>query len=474
MNPLHLFSAASANRTMAASLRWFIFVRRVRVAIALVCLAIAGNCLRAHCLALPQAAEAGQADCQPNKRAEGDAAIMALREAPTHFGIMSSRYFEMVNAARGYQCTGTVTVGFDGFRYFQTARGDDPGIMEWVPTLSRLTGLSLAAAYDLTILLTIGGGLLIGYAAFWKLYPEQQLRWIGVGIFLCLGFAEAKVADEYIFQISPLIAGIPWLLYFALAERPGALTASATTLALFCSWCSLVRAGTIPVCMTFLVAMLFIRRRVQKPLVPCLLLILACIPSVIFEQSIIARRDAALARVGQSARSQNSHLLWHTVYIGLGFIPNSEVSEYRDGVAADKVRSIDPNATYASTNYEAIIKQEVWNIAKRKPLLVTGILMAKAGIVISLAMILFFPVRRLMITEGPLLWFDAAIVLTMGMSSLNAIAAVPRSSYLLTFLCLGFLYSALKLCRSRYQSRLSRVSVVDPGLGDGNSSAVRP
>jgi hypothetical protein len=439
-----------------------------RVAIALVCLAIAGNCSRAHCLPLPQA------DCQPNKSNDGDAAILALREAPTHFRIMSSRYFAMVSAARGYECAGTAAVGFNGYRYFQTASGDDPGIMEWVPTLSRLTGLSLAAAYDLTILLTITGGLLIGYAAFWKLYPERQLRWIGVGVFLCLGFAEAKIADEYIFQISPLIAGIPWLLYFALAGRPNALTASATTLAFFGSWCSLVRAGTIPVCMTFLVAMFFLRRRVQKPFVPCLLLILACIPSVTFEQSITARRDAALARVGQSAKSQNSHLLWHTVYIGLGFIPNSEVSEYRDGVAADKVRSIDPTVTYASTNYEAIIKQEVWNIAKRKPLLVTGILLAKAGIVISLAMILFFPVRRLMFTEGPLLWFDAAIVLTMGMSSLNAIAAVPRSSYLLTFLCLGFLYSSLKLCRARYQSRLSGVSVVAPGLGDGNSSAVRP
>jgi hypothetical protein len=461
---------------MVASLRWFIFLRRVRVAIALVCLAGAGNCSRAHCLAIPQAAKTGQADCKPNQKYDGDAAIMLLREAPTHFRIMSSRYFAMVSAARGYQCTGTVTVGFNGYRYFQTASGDDPGIMEWVPTLSRLTGLSLAAAYDITILLTIAGGLLIGYAGFWKLYPERQLRWIGVGIFLCLGFAEAKIADEYIFQISPLIAGIPWLLYFALAGRANALTASATTLAFFCSWCSLIRAGTIPVCMTFLIAMFFIRRRVQKPFVPCLLLILACIPSVIFEQSITARRNAALARVGQSARSQNSHLLWHTVYIGLGFIPNSEVSEYRDGVAADKVRSIDPTATYASTSYEAIIKQEVWNIAKRKPLLVIGILIAKAGIVIALAMILLFPVRRLMFTEGALLWFDAATVLTLGTSSLNAIAAVPRSSYLLTFLCLGFLYSALKLCRARYQSRLNRLSVIGvaAGLGDGKSSAVGP
>src|SRR6202000_2503566 len=110
-------------------------------AILLVCVAIAGNCSRAHGLAPPQAAKAGQADCQPDKNYESDTAIQLLREAPTHFRIMSSRYFAMVGAARGYQCAGTAAVGFNGYRYFQTASGDDPGIMEWVPTLSRLTRL---------------------------------------------------------------------------------------------------------------------------------------------------------------------------------------------------------------------------------------------------------------------------------------------------------------------------------------------
>ncbi len=463
MNSLDRFSTVANGRTKVAGSRLFIFHRGALVAFALVCLAVVGNCSQAHCLAMSPAIETDPVDCsQSNQMHDSDAIIMRFHEAPTHFRLMTSRYFAMVRAARGYQCTGTVTVGFDGYHYFQTARGDDPGLMELVPTLSRLTGLSLAAAYDITILSTIAGGVFIGYAAFWKLYPDRLLRWIGVGVFLCLGFAEAKVADEYIFQVSPLIAGIPWLLYFALARRPYALTVGAAALAFLCSWCSLLRAGTIPICMTFLIAMFFIRRRIQKPFVPYLLLILACVPSVIFEQSLTARRDAALARIGQSATSPNSHLLWHTVYIGLGFIPNSEVSEYRDGVAGDKVRSIDPTVTYASTKYETIIKQEVWGIMKRRPILVIGILTAKAGIVICLFLILLYPVRRLMFTERALLWLDAAIILTMGMSAMSAIAAVPRTSYLLTFLCLGFLYSAIKLCRARYQSKQGRLFVVEP------------
>ena len=460
MNALTLVSTVATEKTMVLSSRLFIFRKLAAVAFVLAWFAIVCNCSRAYCLAMNRAGENDPADCRHSSQMhDSDATLMHLREPPTHFRLMTSRYVAMVQAARGYQCTGTVTVGFDGYHYFQTGRGDDPGILELVPTLSRLTGLSLTATYDISIIFSIAGGLFIGYACFWKLYPERQLRWIGAGIFLCLGLAEAR-ADEYMFQISPLIAGIPWLLYFALARRPYAVTVSAAILAFLCSWCSLVRAGTIPIGMTFLITMFIMRRHIQKPFVPCLLLILACVPSIVFERSLIARRDAALARVGETATAPDSHVLWHTLYIGLGFIPNSEVPEYRDAVARDKARSIDPTATYASARYEAIIKHEVWSIVKRKPMLVIGILTAKASVVMFLAMILLYPARRLMFTESALAWFDAALVLTMGVSAMNAIVAVPRISYLLTFACLGFLYSAIKLCRARYQSRLGRLAAI--------------
>ena len=377
---------------------------------------------------------------------------MLLRESPTHLRLMTGRYVAMVQAVRGYQCTGTVAVSFDGHHYLQTGGGDDPGILELIPTLSRLAGLPLVPAYDITVASVIAAGLFIGYAGFWKLYAERHLRWLGGGVFVCLGLAEARVADEYMFQISPLVAAIPWLIYFALRRKRFSLTTSAVLLAFCCSWCSLVRAGTMSICMTLLITMFVFRRCIQSPFIPCLLMILALLPSVIFEQSLIARRDAALARAGGSAIAQDSHLLWHTVYIGLGFIHNSEVSEYLDAVAADKVRAIDPTAVYTSPKYELILRHEVWSIIKRKPMLVAGIVAAKAGIVTLLGMILLYPIRWLLFTEGELVWLDAALLLTMGMSALNAIVAVPRASYLLTFLCLGFLFSAIKLSRARLQS----------------------
>jgi hypothetical protein len=195
--------------------------------------------------------------------------------------------------------------------------------------------------------------------------------------------------------------------------------------------------------------MFIARYRIQKPFVPLLFFVLACVPSVLFERSLITRRDTALAKVGETATAQNRRPLWHTFYIGLGFIPNSEVPEYRDEVASDKVRSIDPTVAYTSAQYEAILRHEVWSIIKRKPILVIQSLAAKAGVITLLALILLYPARRLIFAEKAVLWLDAAFILTMGLSAVNAIVAIPRLAYLLTFLCVAFLYSSVKVCRAR-------------------------
>jgi hypothetical protein len=378
---------------------------------------------------------------------DGDVSLMQLRVAPTRFMLMTSRYVSMVQAARGHQCTGTTTVGFDGHHFLQTGRSDDPGMMELIPTFARFMGMSLASTYDLTIFTVVSLGVVIGYAGFWHLYPDWRRRGIGAVVFLCLGIAEARIADEYMFQVSPLIAGIPWLIHFALSGKRLALTISAALLAFCCSWCSLVRSGSIVICATFLLTMFATRYRLQKPLLPLLLVILACVPSALFERSMIARRDTALATVGESATAVNSHPFWHTLYIGLGFIPNSEVSEYSDGVAGEKVRSIDPTAAYTSAKYQAILKRELWGIVKRRPMLVIEIVAAKAAIIVLLLSILLLPVWRLIFSERATLWLDASFLLTIAMSAMNGIVAVPRTSYLLTFLCLTFLYSSIKLCR---------------------------
>jgi hypothetical protein len=383
------------------------------------------------------------------------------QKAPTHFRLMTSRYVQIVEAARGRACTGTATVAFNGHNYTQAGKSDDPGIAQLIPNISSFLGMSLGRTFDLSEFGVISLGLLIGYAGFWRLCPDRQLRWAGAAVFLCLGLVEAKVADVYIFQTSPLIAGIPWVLHFALRRRLFALYLSAALLTFCCAWCSLVRIGTTPICMVFLITLFVGRCRVQQMFLPLLLVLLACLPSMLVERHLIARRDALLASLGATATAVNEHLIWHAIYTGLAFVPNSEVLAFSDSVAMEKVRSIDPTVPYTSPEYEAILRREVLRLARQKPVLLVENLAAKTGIVLLCAWILLFPARRLLFAEREVLWLDAAFVLAIGLSAMNVILVAPKVPYMLTFCCLTFLYSSVKLCRGRFLSK---------GSGPGNQN----
>jgi hypothetical protein len=411
------------------------------------------GCARAWCVT-PDPSACGYSD----QVYYGDSSIMR-GNPPTHFRLMTSRYVQMNQAARGYHCTGTVTIGFTGHNYVQGGMTDDPGLSWLIPTISSLSGLSLANTFDLVEFAVIVSGLLIGFGGFWQLHPDWRARWVGAGVFFCLGLAQAKLADVYIFQTAPLIAGIPWVLHFGLGRRPVALNLSAALLAFACSWCSLMRIGTSLICLAFLITLFIARRRVQNVFLSLTLVALACGPAAIFKDYMIARRNAILASLGATAPAVNQHTVWHSIYIGFAFVPNSEVPVYEDSVGMKKVRSIDPEVPNATPRYEAILRGAVFDLAKRRPMLVIGNLVAKVGVLILLAAILLFPSRRFLFADRQVLWMDAGFVAAMGMSAMNAILVIPIFVYLLTFLCLTLLYSCVKLCGGRFMPTEGRLAV---------------
>jgi hypothetical protein len=94
---------------------------------------------------------------------------MMTGNPPAHFRLMASRYIQMMQAARGRECIGTVTTGFTGRSYVQLAVTDDPGISWLVATLSALTGFSIANTFDLVALTVIVSAILIGLGGFCRL-----------------------------------------------------------------------------------------------------------------------------------------------------------------------------------------------------------------------------------------------------------------------------------------------------------------
>jgi hypothetical protein len=408
----------------------------------------------AHAVALYRPLPLEPQNCRYSDALYKSDAEMMRHAAPTHLRLMPSRWVQIVEAARGKRCVGTVTVAFNGHEFLQTGRTDDAGIAELIPTLSSWTGLSLAQAFDLTVIAVIFLGLGIGYAGFWRMFPDAQLRLAGAGVFLLLGIAEITVANVYVFQSSPLIAGIPWVLYFAWHNRTLALNVSAALFMFCCACSSMVRIGTSLCCFVFLAILFLVRGPLRAALLSMVFVCAACLPVYLVNHSLIAHRNAILASLGTPMTAENGHTVWHSIYIGLSFIPNTDVPAYRDEVAADRVRAIDPTVEFTSQPYEAILRQEVLNLVKRRPMLILGNLVAKSTIVILLAAILLLPTKGSFSFNRQCLWIDAAFIAVMAVSSMNAILVIPRRTYLLTFFCVTSLYSVVKYSLGRWSRNI--------------------
>jgi hypothetical protein len=62
-----------------------------------------------------------------------------------------------------------------------------------------------------------------------------------------------------------------------------------------------------------------------------------------------------------------SHPVWHTAYIGLGYVPNDYGLRYRDEDAIETVEQIEPGTTYLSAEYEEILRERYVDIATGNP-----------------------------------------------------------------------------------------------------------
>src|SRR5262249_6779361 len=305
-------------------------------------------------------------------------------EPQTVFRLMGSRFDGLTQAIAGFDRSGVQLIGHDGERFLPVGNGDDLGLFVLVPTVARMFRLSVSTAYDLTIGSLILASGLIGYFGS-KEWPPKAL-WF----FLLALVLTSAAADVYIFESLPVIAGFPWIFTFAKERRRLALSAAALALVftagisnLFRSNAGLLYLGVVLV----IVVSLYPRMRAA-----ILIVALACIFAVpgLYLRHLVSVRNDFLASRAVNTEGTSAHLKWHAVYAGLGWVKNSEVPGYRDDIAAAKAKSLNPQAVFPSLQYERVLKEEVFRIARQKPWIIAVNVFAKAlTIGLAIGLILF-------------------------------------------------------------------------------------
>lgn len=365
---------------------------------------------------------------------------------PTFFRLMQERYENLRVANDGLQHTGVTLVGLAQGKLVPAGVADDPGLYVSVPHVAQLFHLSIATAYDLTCGILLVLAIVVGIAGFGSVGPKRLL------FFMVAAILTIRAGDVYIFQALPGLAGLPWLFRFQRKRKLLHFGIISICMALAAAVCNLFRFGSAWPYIIIVVAMaISLYEGKRAALLVVGLLSVFSVPKLYVNHLLRQRNEFLIARGAEPGKAER-HVFWHSVYVGLGWIPNSEVPIFLDEVGFAKARSIDPQATLTSDRYERIIRAEVFRIVQHKPWIVAVNVLVKLALILLMAGALLLPAAKSFGRRPWELWFDGAFLVAIIIGLAPGILVVPQWRYMLTGLCGACLYADFSCMLASNQS----------------------
>jgi hypothetical protein len=365
------------------------------------------------------------------------------------YRLMPGRYEGICLALVGYDASGQSLVGLKGGHFFAPDYGDDQGILWLIPPLIRAFHLTLDEGIDIFFGAALAFSLFLGLLGFFLLFHGSAGRLVALTGLSALYLASWKVGDVYTFYVVSAVAVVPLFLYFVRMAVPSAwfcvfLFMSGALIATS----EIVRSYSSTATLIFLVFILLVGRQFAykwRLLLCAILLAGMAVPSLAYEHAFAQRSRFLAWREPANALTQKGHVLWHSVYIGLGFLQNPYVPAYLDEVGYARVHSIDPSVVPFSPAYEAILQREVVRLARAHPDFLLTTIAAKAGVVLAYLLICA-NIGLLAAFFYPKGWVtESAFWLAMGFDSLFGLLIVPKSTYLLGLIAFAVVYGILSI-----------------------------
>ena len=375
--------------------------------------------------------------------------------APPSVIIMGCRVDGLAGALRAYQQTGVPLVSSKAEGQYEPAGfSDDIGSYLYIPLLADALRLDAAVAAEFCYTTIIWLSLVAG-AAGWCLYCRTWLtRAATIAMLSSWGLRLAGQSDVYVITPAVIAAAVPWILWLSRRGKADAwLFALGAGLAAVACAANFNRShGGTPVLIFAAMVFLFHQGLSRKAKAGIALAgILGFATPAALHNFAAAQRDDFLVDGGYRTAEQlesfsGEHPLWHSVYIGLGFVQNSFGISYNDAVALNRVREIGGEKVgYLSAEYEQILRSECFRILKADPRFVLACYVSKARVLLSdfvkighlcLLLALLAPVSRRI---------TVAFCITIAFCALPAILAVPIPPYLLGFWAMASLFAAATL-----------------------------
>jgi hypothetical protein len=268
--------------------------------------------------------------------------------------------------------------------YLALTPGDDAGIYVYAPLLARAGGSSDALdgvrwLYALLFGFTAGIYPLVFRSLFRSRVVGLVAPWV-----LLLGLREAVgFHDIYWILAWAVLTLLPPLM--VLARRwPRRGLAVAVAVMLGASFASSIRSSAgLPVLVAGAVLVLLQPWRPRRRVLVFAAMLAAYLAIAPLGFSALGRvRDGWLGTGAFSA--QRGHGVWHSAYIGLGYMPNGYGLHYRDSDGVRAGQRSKPGVRYLAGDYEATMRDVFVSMARRDPGFVARVAGDKAVVMLGL------------------------------------------------------------------------------------------
>jgi hypothetical protein len=313
------------------------------------------------------------------------------------FEIMPGRYKNIQETIDGYRITDTPLIAFLGENegFVPSAITEESGSSYYIPKLVELTGFELELAVQLFYGGIVGLAFFVGAIGSWKYCNTQIGKWVSLLALSVLSFVIAGISDIYVVMGASTISLVPWLFYLQ-------KNSSVKEILIFCTIAgfiigfshSLRNHGGTGVLIVIIFSILFSKKYSPKIKVCCgAALMVGIVMISLFFGHIQTQRDVYLDSIKYDGPKTNQRVVWHNLYLSLGYLwnvygyeewPGHEPS---DSYSIRKALSVNPEVQLFSHEYENILKHEYFKFIKDHPFFFINTIFAKLGVLLMYVLI---------------------------------------------------------------------------------------
>lgn len=362
--------------------------------------------------------------------------------------IMECRYIFLQKLAAALDKIQIPLVGFDGMKFVPFLNFDDVGIYIFVPKIMNFFHVTLDQAIDLFFYTQLCVAFMVALAGFFLLFRSfQSILFSIISFAPFLRFTYYSVFDVYVEYLVSIFCIIPLFLYFILKNKESYFfTYFMVFSGMIIGFSHYVRSySSLPVigfifCMVLLNQQLVTLKKII--LLGCLLFGIG-ISTLYFKMTIQKYQNFAKNHFAGFDHLQTKHVFWHQVYLGFGLLKilNKDDITWDDSFGEKKVKEKMPNISLVQTSeYEHVLKNEVFELVKHQRGFVLWTIFAKLGI-LFMYFILFANIGLLAFCCFYRRWdLDLAFLCAFALSSITPLLTLPYYSYALSFIAFAFIF----------------------------------